>query len=81
MADIKLMRWTQILNRVVNLDAILYGSDGFEYYLDYILFNSVASNIPKWWTFKRVRWSQLSNRLMNSDEIFYASDGINHYLC
>jgi hypothetical protein len=26
--------------------------DGIEYYLDYMLFNPVASTIPKWWTFK-----------------------------
>jgi hypothetical protein len=31
----------------VDLDEILYGGDGIEYYLDYILFNPVASTIPK----------------------------------
>jgi hypothetical protein len=36
----------------VDLDEILYGCDGIEYYLDYILFNPVASAIPKWRTFK-----------------------------
>jgi hypothetical protein len=36
-----------MLNRLVDLDEILYGSDGIEYYLDYILFNPVASTIPK----------------------------------
>jgi hypothetical protein len=36
----------------VDLDEILYGGDGIEYYLDYILFNPVASTITKWRTFK-----------------------------
>jgi hypothetical protein len=48
MADVELLRWAQLLNRLVDLDESLYGGDGIEYYLDYILFNSVASTIPKW---------------------------------
>jgi hypothetical protein len=46
----KLLSWLQLLNRLVDLDEILYGGDGIEYYLDYILFNPVASTIPKWRT-------------------------------
>jgi hypothetical protein len=42
----------------VDLDAILYGSDDIEYYLDYILFNLVDSTIPKWRTFELLRWVQ-----------------------
>jgi hypothetical protein len=38
----KLLRCAQLLNRLVDLDEILYGGDGVEYYLDYILFNPVA---------------------------------------
>jgi hypothetical protein len=43
----KLLRWAEILNRLVGLDEILYGGDGIEYYLDYIIFNTVAPTIPK----------------------------------
>jgi hypothetical protein len=46
----EVLRWAQLLNRLVDLDEILYGSDGIEYYLDYILFNPVISTIPKWLT-------------------------------
>jgi hypothetical protein len=52
----------------------LYGGDGIEYYLDYILFNPVASTIPKWQTFKLLRWALLLNRLVDLDEIFYEND-------
>jgi hypothetical protein len=47
----KLLRWSQLLNRLVDLDEILYGGDGIEYYLYYILFYPIASTIQKWWTF------------------------------
>jgi hypothetical protein len=60
-----------ILNRLVDFDEIFYGGDGIEYYLDSILFNRVASIIPKWWTFKLLRWLQLWNRLVDFDEILY----------
>jgi hypothetical protein len=54
-----LLRWAQILNRLVGLHENLYGGDGIEYYLDYIPFNPVPSTIPKWRTFKLLRWVQL----------------------
>jgi uncharacterized membrane protein len=61
-------------------DEILYGGDGIEYYIDYILFNAVASTIPKWRTFKLMRWVQLLNRLMDLDEILHVGDGIEYCL-
>jgi hypothetical protein len=64
----------------VDLDEILYGGDGIEYYLDYIPFNPVASTIPKWRTFKLLRWVQLLNRLVDLDEILYKGDGIEYCL-
>jgi hypothetical protein len=60
----------------VDLDAILHGCDGNEYYLDNILFNPVASTIPKWWTFKLLRWMLFLNRLVDLDEMLYEDDGI-----
>jgi hypothetical protein len=33
MADVKLLRWVLLLNRLVDLDEILYGVDGIEYCL------------------------------------------------
>jgi hypothetical protein len=60
----------------VDLDEILYGSDGIEYYLDYISVNPVASTIPKWRTFKLMRWVLLFNRLVDLDEILYGDDEI-----
>jgi hypothetical protein len=56
------------------------GSDGIEYYLDYILFNPVGSTVPKWRKFKRLRWVLLLNRLMDWDEILYEDDNIEDYL-
>jgi hypothetical protein len=44
----------QLLNRLVDLDEILYGDD-IEYDLDSMLFNPVASTISKWRTFKLLR--------------------------
>jgi hypothetical protein len=70
----------RLLNRVVDLDEMLYGSDGIEYYLDSILFNLVTSTIPKWRTFKLLRWVQLLNRLVDSDEILYGGDGTEYCL-
>jgi hypothetical protein len=58
----------------VDLDDILYGNDGIEYYLDYILFNPIASTIPKWRTFKLLRWVLLLNRSVDLDEILYEDD-------
>jgi hypothetical protein len=39
----------------VDLDEILYGGDDIEDDLDSILFNAVASTIPKWLTFKLLK--------------------------
>jgi hypothetical protein len=72
------LRWAQILNRLLDLDEILYGGDGIEYYLDYVLFNPVAPTIPKWRTFKLLRWVQLLNRLVDLGEILYGGDGIEY---
>jgi hypothetical protein len=77
----KLLRWAQLLNRLVYLDEILYVGDGVEYYLDYILFNPVASTIPKWRTFKLLRWVQLLNRLMDFDEVFIEVMVLNIVYC
>jgi hypothetical protein len=47
MADVENTEVGAILNLLVGLDEILYGVDGIEYYLDYVLLNPVASTIPK----------------------------------
>jgi hypothetical protein len=57
----------------VDLDEILYAGDDIEDDLDSILFNAVASTIPKWWTFKLMRWVQLLNQSSDLVEIFYES--------
>jgi hypothetical protein len=64
----------------VDLDENSYGDYGIEYYLDYILFNPVASTIPKWRTFKLVRWALLLNRLVDLDDTLYGGDGIEYCL-
>jgi hypothetical protein len=64
------------LNRLVDLYEILYGGDGNEYYLDYILFNPVASTIPKWQTFKLLRRVHLLKRLVDLHEILYCGNSI-----
>jgi hypothetical protein len=69
-----------ILNLVVDLDEILYGGDGIEYYLDYILFNSVSSTLPKRRTFKLLRLVYLLNQLVDLDEILYGGDDIQYCL-
>jgi hypothetical protein len=60
----------------VGLDEILYGGDGIEYYLDSMLFNPIASTIPKWQTFKLLRWVLLLNQLVDLNEILYGGDDI-----
>jgi hypothetical protein len=60
---------------MVDLDEIVYGGDGVEYYLDHILLNPVASTIPKW-TFKLLRCVLLLNRLVDLDEILHGDDDI-----
>jgi hypothetical protein len=64
----------------VDLEEILYGGDDNEDDLDSILFNAVASTIPKWQTFKLLRWVQLLNQLVDLDEILYGIDGIEYCL-
>jgi hypothetical protein len=59
----------------MDLDEILYGGDGIEYY-DFILFNPVVSTISKWRKFKLLRWVQLFNRLLDLDGILYCGNGI-----
>jgi hypothetical protein len=54
--------------------------DDSEYYLEYIVFNPVASTIPKCRKFKLLRWVQLLNRLVDLDEILYGGDGIEYCL-
>jgi hypothetical protein len=61
----------QLLNQLVDLDDILNVGDVILYYLDYILFNPVASTIPKWWMFELLWWVQLLNRLVGLNEILY----------
>jgi hypothetical protein len=61
MAVYKFLKWAQLLNRLVDLDIILYEDDDIEDDLDSILISSVASTIPKWWTFKLLWWVQLLN--------------------
>jgi hypothetical protein len=68
------------LNRLADFDEILFGGDDIEYYLDYMLFNPIALNIPKWRTFKLLRWVQLLNLLLDFDEILYGGDGIEYCL-
>jgi hypothetical protein len=46
---------------MVDLDGILYRTDDTEDDLDFILFNAVASTIPKWRTFKLLRWVHILN--------------------
>jgi hypothetical protein len=60
----------------VDLDEILCGGGGIEYYLDYILFNPVASTIQKWRTFKLMRLVLVLNRLVDLDVILYGDDDI-----
>jgi hypothetical protein len=63
------------MNRLVDLDEILYGGDDTEDGLYSMLFNAVASNIPKWQTFKLLMCVQLLNRLVDLKEILYGGDG------
>jgi hypothetical protein len=60
----------------VDLDEILYGGDGIEYYLNYLLIYPISSTILKWQTFKLLRWMLLLNRLVDLDEILYGNDDI-----
>jgi hypothetical protein len=60
----------------VDLDEILYGGDSVEYYLNYILFDSVALIIPKRRTFTFLRSVLLLNRLVDLDELLYGDNDI-----
>jgi hypothetical protein len=73
---LKLLRWAKLLNRLVDLDEILYGDDNIENDLDSMLRNPVASTISKWRTFKLLTSLHLLNRLVDSDEILYCGNGI-----
>jgi hypothetical protein len=64
----------------VDLDEILCGGNDIEDDLDSIIFNVVASTIPKWRTFKLMNWVQLLNRLVDLDEILYGGDGTEYCL-
>jgi hypothetical protein len=65
----------QLLNRLVDLDEILYGDDDIEDDLDSMRFNPAASTISKWWKFKLLRRVHLLNRLVDLDEILYCANG------
>jgi hypothetical protein len=54
--------------------------DGIKYYLEYVLFNPVASTIPKWRTFNFLRWAQFLKRLVDFDEILYGGDGVEYFI-
>jgi hypothetical protein len=60
----------------VDLDEILYGSYNIEDDLNSIVFNFVASTIPKCRTFQLLRWVQLLNQLVNLNEILCSGDAI-----
>jgi hypothetical protein len=77
----KILRWAQLLNRLVELDEILYGGDDIEDDLDSILLKAVASTVTKWRTFKLLRCAQLSNRLMGLDEILFGFRENRHISC
>jgi hypothetical protein len=64
----------------VDFDEIVYGDGDIKDDLDFMLFSTVASNNPKWRTFKLLRWVQLLNRLVDLDEILYGGDGIEYCL-
>jgi hypothetical protein len=44
-----------LVTRLFSLDDILYGCDGIEYCIEYVL-NPVALTIPRWRTFTFLRW-------------------------
>jgi hypothetical protein len=66
----------QLLNRLVDMDEILYGDDYIKDDLDSILINPVASTISKWRTFKLLRRVHLLKRLVDLEEILYCGNGI-----
>jgi hypothetical protein len=64
------------LNRLVDLDTILYGDDDIEDDLDPMLFNPITLTISKWRTFKLLRRVHLLNRLVDLDESLYCGNSI-----
>jgi hypothetical protein len=69
------------LNQSVEFYEIWFAGDAVEYDLDAILFNLVASVIPKWRTFKLLRWVQrhpllIFEPLVDLDDILSGDDGI-----
>jgi hypothetical protein len=76
MADAQASEAVQLLNRLVEMNEILYGDGDIEDVLDSMLFNPVASTISKWWAFKLLRRLHLLNRLVDFDEILYCCNGI-----
>jgi hypothetical protein len=65
----------------VDLDEIVYGGDDTEDDLVFMLFNAVASTIPKWHSFKFLRWVQLLNRLVEFDEFCMEAVALNIVYC
>jgi hypothetical protein len=61
-------------NRLVDLDGDIEDD------LDSILFNAVATTVPKLRAFKALRWVQLLNRLVDLDVILYRGDDIEYCL-
>jgi hypothetical protein len=55
MVDVEISEEGAIFICLVDFYKILYECSGIEYYLDYILFNPIVSNIPKWRNFKFLR--------------------------
>jgi hypothetical protein len=68
------------LNRLVDVDEILYGGDDIKDDLNSMLLNPIAYTFSNWQTFKILRWAQLLNLLVDLDEILYGGDGIECYL-
>jgi hypothetical protein len=68
----KLLRLAQLLTLFVDLDEILFGGDGIEYYIVSILLNTVASTIPKWRTIKLLSWVLILKRLVDLGDSLYS---------
>jgi hypothetical protein len=67
------------LDRLVDMDEILYGGDDVGYYFYYMLFNPVSLTVPKWLTLKLLRWVLIFNRLVDMDGILYGGDDVQYY--
>jgi hypothetical protein len=61
----KLLGWTHLLKRLVDLDEILYGGEAIEDDFYSVVHNPVVPNISKWQTFKLLRYVQLLKRLVD----------------